>query len=405
MNIFPTTAVVLTVLLTSCSLAPEAAEPEPQRVPLPQTIRYDSIGRFGKHLTAAMLRDFPYGRTRALDSLGFPKPDGELMFPLAAQRELVAQKYDKLRRRLGEVVAQPEHFARVIDVLEGRLAEETRFGDLPLRAVPVAGKDGRGNVKFTGYYAPVLDVRRTPNATYRFPIYRFPNTWSGALPTRADIDTRRVLAGRGLEIAYAADPVDVYYLQLQGSGYVRFQETGETRYLGYAGSNRHRYRSMETALLNRDDLKPHRLDQQYLKRFLKHRPDIRQQVLNANPSYTFFEVRRGEVEGAGQVPLTGGYSIAVDPKIIPLGSTLLAAVPVYGPDGTTTHHEYRLFFAQDTGGKIRGAGHVDVFMGTGDEAARAAGRLHHFGKLWILLPEDPAVVADVNERAPNRVEG
>lgn len=148
-----------------------------------------------------------------------------------------------------------------------------------------------------------------------------------------------------------------------------------------------------------------RLDQQYLKRFLRQHPDVRQEVLNANPSYTFFKVQKTEVRGAGQVPLTGGYSVAVDPKIIPLGSTLLATIPVYGPKNEVTHHEYRILFAQDTGGKIKGAGRVDVFMGIGDEAARAAGRLHHFGKLWILLPEEAAAVADVNASQARAAEG
>ena len=400
-------AIVLIALAQSCAPPPsELPESQAQILPLDKTVRFDSIDRRGRHLTATMMERFPFGTPVPVDSLGFPHLKNQLVHPLAAQRELLRQRYTKMYRDLGNVSTQPEDFSLVVDHLQDILLNQEVLHDLPFRAVPLAGKNGRGNVQFTGYYAPTLKVRAQPNSTYRYPIYAYPDDWKGALPSRAAIDSKGALAGRGLEIAYAADPVDIYYLQVQGSGYIEFAESGARKYIGFAGTNQRRYRSMETALLNRDDLKPKRVNQSYLKKFLAGvSPEVRQEVLNANPSYTFFEIRNSKVEGAGGVPLTGGYSVAVDPKIIPLGSTLLAAVPVFGERGKVTHHEYRLLFAQDTGGKIKGAGHVDLYFGEGPQAARAAGKMNHYGKLWILLPKPDESLADVNDFTSVPVQG
>ena len=113
-----------------------------------------------------------------------------------------------------------------------------------------------------------------------------------------------------------------------------------------------------------------------------------EEVLYSNPSYVFFRPSKARVSGAGPVPLTPEYSIAVDPKYIPLGSCLLAAVPIHDKKGNFTHHEYRILLAQDTGGAINGPGHVDLYTGIGKQAKRDAGYTHHYGGLWLLLPKE-----------------
>ena len=111
--------------------------------------------------------------------------------------------------------------------------------------------------------------------------------------------------------------------------------------------------------------------------------------MSANPSYVFFKEGNGVVKGAGAIPLTAGHSIAVDPKYIPLGSTLLAKVPIADEKGNFVKHEYRILFAQDTGGAINGPGHVDLFTGVGKSAKKIACNTHHFGELWLIAPKYP----------------
>ena len=126
-----------------------------------------------------------------------------------------------------------------------------------------------------------------------------------------------------------------------------------------------------------------------IKKYFWRNPDKLLEVLSANPSYVFFKEGKGVVKGAGAIPLTAGHSIAVDPKYIPLGSTLLAKVPIADEKGNFVKHEYRILFAQDTGGAINGPGHVDLFTGVGKSAKKIACNTHHFGELWLIAPKYP----------------
>ena len=112
-----------------------------------------------------------------------------------------------------------------------------------LNAYQLKGQDGKGNVKFTGYFTPELKVRKQKSNRYPYPIYAYPENWKGRLPSRRQIDGERVLNGQGLELAFAKRLEDIYYMQLQGSGLVNFGN-GKRRYFGYAGSNKHPYSSI-----------------------------------------------------------------------------------------------------------------------------------------------------------------
>ena len=256
-----------------------------------------------------------------------------------------------------------------------------------LNAYQLKGEDGKGNVKFTGYFTPEINVSKEKVGSYKYPIYAFPEDWEGVLPTREEIDgEQHVLDGKGLEIAYAQRLEDIYYMQLQGSGLVKYRN-GKNAYLGFAASNRHPYSSIEKYIKDNEAIRLKNISIKGIKNYFKHNPDKVEPILFTNPSYVFFEESNKNPLGAGHVPLTEDYSIAVDIRHLPLGSCLLAALPVIDDEGYFSHHEYKIVVAQDVGGVIRGNGHVDVYCGVGAEGQRKASALHHYGQLWLLLPK------------------
>ena len=319
----------------------------------------------------------------------------EVLEGLARQRTLL-QKRKLDRDRFGNLAIDEAKLLFTLD----RLLDNAE-ADLPplagLDAYRLRGADQRGNVRFTGYYSPVVKVRRRADQKYRFPIYRKPD-WEGPLPTRREIDgPRRLLQNEpDLVIAYAADPVAIYYLQLQGSGILEYAEDGRRQTLGYGGSNRHPYRSLDRFIIKQGkDFPLKSVAPAAIRRYLRRHPEMVDSLLFQNPSYVFFrERKRAAIRGAGHVPLLGGMTIAVDPRYIPLGSVLLGAVPTLDERGKVSGHDYRLLVAQDTGGAIRGPGHVDLYHGIGEAAQRAAGRLHHYGRLWLLLDSDNALASN-----------
>ena len=258
-----------------------------------------------------------------------------------------------------------------------------------LEAYQIAGSDRQGHVYFTGYYAPLIRASRTRTKKYKYPLYRRPKNWEGALPSREMIDgTEQILQAKGLEIAYTADRLDNYFLQLQGSGHLIFQD-GAVVQLAYDGANQHAYRSVARTLIEERRLpKGHSITEDGLRSFFSKNPQLIDSVLFSNPSYTFFSEKRQPVCGAAQSPLMATVSVAVDPKYIPLGSILLAAVPRLDAQGHFKGHTYRLLIAQDVGGQMKGPGHIDLYMGEGAPAKAMAQQLHHYGKVWLLLPKE-----------------
>lgn len=234
----------------------------------------------------------------------------------------------------------------------------------------------------TGYYEPELPARLMPEGAFVHPLYRLP-----ADPglTHAQIRAGG-LAGQGLEIAYLADPVDAFFLQVQGSGRLRLPD-GTVLRLGYAGKNGHPYRSLGKEMVARGLIAAADISADAIRAWLAAHPDQVTDLLLTNPSYVYFRVIHdlspddGPIGTAG-VPLTAGLSLAVDPAFIPLGAivvldTVIDAVPVT-----------RLMVAQDTGGVIKGAQRADLFFGTGDLAGVQAGRQNAPGRLTVLLPRD-----------------
>ncbi|WP_421846489.1 murein transglycosylase A [Marinomonas sp.] len=259
-----------------------------------------------------------------------------------------------------------------------------------LIAHQLSGQDQRGNVQITGYYVPVLPVRHLPDEVYRYPLYRKPTQrkLDGTYPSREEIDFENALAGQGLEIAYTSSLVDNFFLHVQGSGVVEYED-GEQKLLSWGGVNGHAYRSLGKELIERGEINRADISAQSIRQWLSDHPERNREILSTNPSYLFFSEGPQSPVGAANVPLTPLYSAAVDPNVIPLGSILLAQVPKLDSYGNLVGHEFRLLLAQDKGGAIKGPGHIDWYQGIGEEAHFHAGQLKHFGKVWLLLPQNP----------------
>ncbi len=362
--------------------APEADNASPVR-----------IGRLGRMMGGPVMPSVY--QKQSLDSLPFPVVDAQAVQALERNLRLLKLAQGRRNYQIGDLRIQHQQLQAVSEILAAwQHTPPVGLGKY-LEAHRIWGRDQRGNVQFTGYFTPVIKVSRSPKGRFKYPIYSRPLEWDGPLPTRAEIEGEGVFEGLGLELAYAANKVDLYYMQVQGSGYVEYPD-GQRELFAYNGSNRHPYRSIEKYLIERPDLDVPKLSIAGIRSFLQQQPELTDSVLFQNPSYTFFIRQKTLPSGAGNVPLTPLYSIAVDRRYIPLGSCLLAAFPVFNPrKQRVTHHEYRLLVAQDVGGAIRGPGHVDYYTGIGADASRIAGNLKAYGHLWLLLPRQrtPKVIA------------
>lgn len=253
---------------------------------------------------------------------------------------------------------------------------------------PVLIEDGDPAL-FTGYFEPELEGSRSRTPRFTVPLYRRPPEVAGSSPwlTRGQIEQSGVLRGRGLEIAWIEDPVDKFFLQVQGSGRIRLVEGGHIR-VGYGGKNGHPYRSVGQEMIRRGLFEPHQASARAIRTWVQAQGTVGTQMLHHNPSYVFFrEVTRVPADqgplGAMNRSVTAGRSVAVDPDYVPLGA------PVWvEKDGRDPIR--RLMVAQDTGSAIKGAQRADVFYGTGDAAGAAAGRVRDPGRLVVLLPLDEA---------------
>lgn len=239
--------------------------------------------------------------------------------------------------------------------------------------------------RFTAYYEPEIDGARAPDAIHRHPIRSKPSARELLAFSRAEI-AAGALDGRGLELFWLADPVEAFFLHIQGSGRIRLPGGAVAR-VGYAGRNAHPYRSVGQAL-KRLGLAREAASAGGIKRWLRANPERAQALLNENPSYIFFEERTDLAAEAGPVgalgaSLTAMVSAAVDPSHQPLGAPLWVEAAAKGFEG-------RLMVAQDVGAAIKGAGRADLFIGAGAEAGRRAGRINLSGRLVTLIPREAA---------------
>jgi membrane-bound lytic murein transglycosylase A len=242
---------------------------------------------------------------------------------------------------------------------------------------------------FTGYYEPELpgSPYRTPRFAY--PLYSRPPELQDGQQwlDRGAIENSGALRGRGLEIVWLEDPVEVFFLQVQGSGRVRLPD-GRTLRVGYAGRNGYPYRSVGKEMTRLGILDEHSVSAQSIKAWVRANPAIGAELLNHNQSFVFFRrlpdlpPEKGPIGAMGR-SITTMRSIAVDPSYTPLGA------PVWlEKDGRAPLR--RLMVAQDTGGAIKGAQRADIFFGTGTQAGEDAGSVKDGGRMVVLLPIERA---------------
>lgn len=244
---------------------------------------------------------------------------------------------------------------------------------------PVLAGRAEGPV-FTGYFEPEIAASPQRQGAYRHAVLRAP-AGDGPWPTRAEI-AAGALDGRGLEIAWLRDPLDLYYLQMQGSGRLRMPD-GRVLRVGFAARNGHPLRPISAEVVRRGILEPHAASARAIRAWGARNPGLLADILATDPAYVFFRELDIPTEsgphGAMNRPLTGGRSLAVDPAHVPLGA------PVWvEPDGAPELR--RLMVAQDTGGIIRGPQRGDIFFGSGPAAEDAARTVRSGGRLVVLLP-------------------
>lgn len=251
---------------------------------------------------------------------------------------------------------------------------------------------GRPPALFTGYFEPELDGSPIRTPRFAYPIYRRPpelldgQVWYD----RATIEAG-ILRGRGLELAWLEDPVDVYFLQVQGSGRIRMPD-GHVMRVGYGGRNGHAYASVGKAMVAQGIATPDNVDAHAIQDYVRANPSSGAALMNVNPSYVFFRkiadlpADQGPIGAMGR-SITPMRSVAIDPGFVPLGA------PVWvEKDGAVPIRQ--LMVAQDTGGAIKGAQRADIFFGTGRGAGQAAGRIKDPGRLIVLLPIERALLLD-----------
>jgi membrane-bound lytic murein transglycosylase A len=189
---------------------------------------------------------------------------------------------------------------------------------------------------------------------------------------------------QGYELLWVEDAVELFFLQIQGSGRVEM-ENGEIVRVGYQEQNGHPYKSIGKLLVDRGELSLDKASMQGIKEWGRKNPDKLNELLQQNPSYVFFRERPAGLLGplgALGVPLTAGRSLAIDPRAIPQGAPVFLSTT--WPNSSKQLH--RLMMAQDAGGAIKGGVRADFFWGFGKEAANHAGKMKQIGKMWALMP-------------------
>jgi membrane-bound lytic murein transglycosylase A len=271
----------------------------------------------------------------------------------------------------------------------------------------------------TGYYEPVLEGSLQPGVEFGWPIYPVPSDlllieldrFDGhkfhgerlvgrleknfVVPyySRSEIDGKKVLEKHAAHpttpLVWLRDPVDCFFLHIQGSGVIRLNPDGPKIRVGYAGSNGRPYHSIGKDLIESGAISPDRMSMQAIGEYLRSHPDSENDIMWKNESYVFFKwVSQGPL-GSLEIVLTTGRSIAADPNFHPpcAPAFLVSEKPVYDSSGKILRWERfgRWVLNQDTGGAIKGPGRVDLFCGTGEAAERIAGPMKQRAELYYFI--------------------
>lgn len=402
------TIVTIVAMQAACTTAPQQpAQPQPQPQPQP------------KPAEPPIKMPPPVGPVTVPPQ---PAPPPAPLFTPVAFEALPGWRQDDLRQAWPAFQASCRALAtkpdwktvcaagRTVDATDGEAIRryfETYF-------VPnlVRSADGADAGLITGYYEAALRGARKRGGAYQTPLYKVPDdlitvdlasvypnlkgmrlrgrlSGKTVVPygTRAEIERARI---PGKELLWVDDPVEAFFLEVQGSGRVEL-DGGETVRVAYADQNGHPYKAIGRWLVEQGELTSAEATAQGIRAWIAAHPERRQELLNVNPSYIFFREERLPdpsvgPKGALGVPLTPSRSAAIDPAFLPLGAPLFLSTTEAGSDVPMQ----RLVMGQDTGGAIKGAVRADFFFGFGAQAADNAGRMKQRGQIWALLPRPGA---------------
>lgn len=264
---------------------------------------------------------------------------------------------------------------------------------------------------FTGYYLPAVQASITKTHEYSVPVFGVPDNllrfnlhdFDRSSPSRqvfGRLDNKRVvpffsradidqgaIARHAPVLAYLRNPIDRLLIEIQGSA-VLILPDGRQLNLGYAGKNGLPYTAIGRVLIERKILAANQVSVQSIRAYLEAHPDEQNEIIQQNRSFVFFKIlsQKGAFGTLG-IPLTQGYSLAVDPDWVPLGMPVWLSTTYPDPDSNQQHPFHRLMIAQDTGGAIKGTVRGDVFWGKGNKAAAIAGKMKSQGRYWLLVPK------------------
>ncbi|MCP4752039.1 MAG: transglycosylase [Proteobacteria bacterium] len=327
--------------------------------------------------------------------------------------------YGKLKYSAREIIASMGLFRRLLENFDdyGQLVLELEKDFYVFESI--ANQDSR--VLLTGYYEPIFEGSLVPTSDYIIPVYSLPDNHNvlklgnfrdslkdrtiiyrfrnnKILPfyTRQEIMEKRVLAGKNLEIAWMRSPVDLFFLQVQGSG-ILVLPSGERIRLSYAGANGQTYSSIGKMLVDKGKITLEEASMESIRRYIKEHPDEKERILYYNQSYTFFK-RDNSGEGPRgniNVPLTPNRSIATDSILFPKAGLgyIASEMPVFDEDWNSngTKPFARFVVIQDTGGAIKGPGRVDLFWGNGKLAEKSAGSMRNYGELYFFVAKKEVI--------------
>lgn len=242
---------------------------------------------------------------------------------------------------------------------------------------------------FTGYYLPKIKVKKTKDFIFRYPLYKRPNDLvdKELYYTRKEIN-KGILENKNLELFYTDDVVDLYFLQVQGSGFAVDVETHEIIKVGFNGKNNHDYTSIGKALYNKKLLGSEELNSVSIKKFLKNNIDIAESLMDLNKSYVFFKILEDDkIIGSHGVELVNNVSLAVDKRYIPLGFPMIINTNLTLQDKTKLPLN-KIMITHDTGSAIKGVVRGDIFFGDEEDAEQIASYQHSTGVYYILIPLD-----------------
>jgi membrane-bound lytic murein transglycosylase A len=395
---------LLALFLAACALVePESPESAPVAAPAPAcpapsaTLAAPPVAETlaRKPSTRRGTPDWFDLRAQGLDSWReLEKPLRRSLSSLESRpQEAMAVRRGGLRLTWAQLTQSARELLELLPLLDenpGLLAE--RFQWLAVQPAPL----------MTAYCTPEIAASLTRGKGFEYPLYGPPPelaeadtpgllpAWPGAAPEHSG-SAAGTLAGRGLEIAWARDPLDVAYVQMEGAGRLRLPD-GHVRTAQYAASNGRNFRSLSEILCERGLLPPERRSRREVRRFFRENPRLAAELLAENRRFVFFRLDDGPPLGALNRPLTPLVTVATDPSLLPLGSVLVLDAEIPGPPGQGMRRIRGPVLAQDVGAAIRGP-RLDLYMGVGSAAEDAAERVKTQVSAYLLLSKNVTTAA------------